>query len=99
MAAMCSTKGFLSFLILWLMHRKKTCICGEELAKELEKRRGVKPSPGTIYPALGELKRKKLIVGKREGRKVSYCLTKKGEREFAKAFTRFRKMFGDIFGS
>lgn len=95
MREMCSTKGFLSFLILWLFQRK-TCICGEDIAREIGRRRGGKPSPGTIYPALAELKKKGLIRGKKEGRRVCYCLTPKGEKEFLVALEKFRKMFGDL---
>ena len=53
-------KGFLSYLMLWMLSKKK--MKGAEIALELEKRRGSKPSPGTIYPALKELKEKGLIT-------------------------------------
>ena len=53
-------KGFLSYLVLWILSKKS--MNGSEIAKELEKRKGSKPSPGTIYPALKELKEKGLIV-------------------------------------
>ena len=33
----CATKGFLSFLVLWLVSRKR--MAGEEIASELEKKR------------------------------------------------------------
>jgi DNA-binding PadR family transcriptional regulator len=65
---------------------------GAELAKELERRRGSKPSPGTIYPALKELKQKKLISSDKE--KV-YSLTKKGEQELIEAGKSFCKIFYD----
>jgi PadR family transcriptional regulator, regulatory protein PadR len=39
----------------------KDSMNGAEISKELEKRRGTKSSPGTIYPALKELKNKGLI--------------------------------------
>jgi len=50
----CDMKGYLSYLILWILSKEK--MNGSEIARELEKRRGTKPSPGTIYPALKELK-------------------------------------------
>ncbi len=52
-------KGYLTYLILWIL--SKNSMNGAEIGRELEKRRGTKPSPGTIYPALKELKNKGLI--------------------------------------
>ena len=49
-------KGFLSYIILWNLAKKRKN--GIEISKDLEKRRGSKPSPGTLYPALKELKGK-----------------------------------------
>ncbi|MGI0141818.1 MAG: PadR family transcriptional regulator [Candidatus Micrarchaeales archaeon] len=91
----CDMRGMLSFQILWLLSRKK--MHGEELAKEIEKRRGEKPKAGTIYPALKELKEKKLIEGKREGKIIIYSLTPKGRKSVKHAMIYFCKCFGDIF--
>ena len=52
----CEMKGYLTYLILWIIG--KNSMNGAEIGRELEKRRGTKPSPGTIYPALKELKKK-----------------------------------------
>ena len=52
-------KGFLSYLILWNLNKKS--MTGAELAKDFEERKGTKPNPGTIYPALKELKGRGLI--------------------------------------
>ena len=49
----CDMRGMLSFLILFLLSKKP--MCGSELAKEIGKRKGETPSPGTIYPALKAL--------------------------------------------
>jgi DNA-binding PadR family transcriptional regulator len=87
----CGMKGYLSFLILWIL--KKGNLTGQEIARELQKRRGAKPSPGTIYPALKELNEKGLIsfdAGKK------YSLTKKGEKELQTACGFFCKTFYDI---
>lgn len=84
-------KGYLSYMILWILSRQD--MKGSEIAKELEKRRGSKPSPGTIYPALKELKEKGFI--KSDKNKV-YSLTKKGEKELKSACATFCKMFYDI---
>lgn len=66
---------------------------GSRVAKELEKRRGSKPSPGTIYPALKELKKQGLINS--DSKKV-YSLTKKGNEELKKACSMFCSIFYDI---
>ncbi len=87
----CDMKGFLSYLVLWNLSKKK--MTGAELAKELEKRKGTKPSPGTIYPALKELKEKGFI--KADKKKV-YSLTKKGQKELEDACKFFCKMFYDM---
>ena len=69
----CRMKGFLSFLILWLVNKEKKT--GSEIAIELERRKGHKPSPGTIYPVLKDLKDKGFLAVDSDKR---YSLTKKG---------------------
>lgn len=66
---------------------------GAEISKELEKRRGVKPSPGTLYPALKELKDKGLIESNEN---KYYSLTNKGEEELNSACNFFCKAFYDM---
>lgn len=83
-------KGFLSYLIIWILSKKS--MTGAELAEDLTKRRGSKPSPGTIYPALKELKEKGLIKADENKR---YSLTKKGEKELREACGFFSKAFFD----
>ncbi len=84
-------KGFLTYLILWILSKKK--MNGAEIAKELQKRRGTKPSPGTIYPVLKELKEKGLITA---GKDKVYSLTRKGEKELMSACEFFCKTFYDM---
>lgn len=87
----CNMKGFLSYLILWMLAKRN--MNGAEIAAELEKRKGSKPSPGTIYPALKELKEKGMI---KTGRNKTYSLTKKGEKELKSACSSFCKIFYDM---
>ena len=87
----CDMKGFLSYLVLWSL--KKTKMTGAQIAKELEKRRGSKPSPGTIYPVLKELKEDGLISCDEN---KEYSLTEKGEKELKSACTLFCKQFHDF---
>ena len=87
----CDMKGYLSYLILWILSKEK--MNGSEIARELEKRRGTKPSPGTIYPALKELKEDGLVSIDRD---KAYSLTKKGEKELKSACAFFCKTFYDM---
>jgi DNA-binding PadR family transcriptional regulator len=91
----CRMKGFLSFLILWLLGKKN--MSGAELAREIEKRKGLKPNPGTIYPALKELLQKgtiELVSGSEKEK--SYALTKKGRKELEAAKNSFCRIFYDV---
>ncbi len=84
-------KGYLTYLILWILGKNN--MNGAEIGRELEKRRGTKPSPGTIYPALKELKNKGMIdVDKNK----YYSLTKEGEKELKSACNFFCKIFYDM---
>ena len=70
---------------------------GEEISQEIKKRRGEKPKPGTIYPALKDLKQKGLIKGRKEGKIIVYSLTPEGKRTVKYATEYFCRAFGDIF--
>lgn len=84
-------KGYLAYLVLWIIKNKQ--MTGNEIALELEKRRGSKPSPGTIYPVLSEMKEKGLIECDSMKR---YSLTAKGKTELHCACNFFCKMFYDV---
>lgn len=87
----CEMKGFLTYLILWIL--SKNNMKGAEIGRELEKRRGTKPSPGTIYPALKELKNVGLIAV--DDQKI-YSLTDKGQDELKSACKFFCRTFYDM---
>ena len=87
----CQMKGFLSFLILWLLSKKS--MTGAEIALELEKRKGHRPSPGTIYPVLKDLKDKGLLSINSD---KSYSLTQKGKKELNIHLDTFFNTFCDI---
>jgi DNA-binding PadR family transcriptional regulator len=84
-------KGFLSFLILWLVSKKG--MNGVEIAYELQKRKGSKPSPGTIYPVLKDLKNKGLLSVDNEKR---YTLTNEGKKELEISLNIFFETFSDV---
>ena len=87
----CELKGFLSFLILWLINKKS--MTGAEITAELEKRKGNKPSPGTIYPVLKDLKAKGLLSIDKNKR---YSLTKRGKEELQPMLKMFFETFCDL---
>jgi PadR family transcriptional regulator, regulatory protein PadR len=87
-------RGMLSFMILFLLSRRS--MYGQELAEEIGKRKGEKPNPGTIYPALKELTEKGLIEVRREGRTTIYEITRDGKKTFANAREFFLRAYGDI---
>ena len=93
----CDMRGMLSFLILFLLSKKT--MHGQELAQEIGKRKGSKPSPGTIYPALKCLRECNLINEKKSGKTISYSLTKEGEKALKVAKERFCQTFTEVFSS
>ena len=82
-------------MILWLLSKKS--MYGQELTNEIGKRKGTKPNPGTIYPALKELKKRKLVESTKKGRIITYQITEKGRNGFQLASDYFFKAFGEIF--
>lgn len=91
----CDMRGLLSFTILWLLTKRD--MYGQELADELEKRRGTRPTPGTLYPALKELVKSNLVEVREEGRKRVYRLTEEGRQGAIRACEYFCKAYGEIF--
>ena len=93
----CDMRGMLSFQIMWLLSRKP--MHGEELAREIGKRRGARPKAGTLYPALKELERNRLIKRSKRGKIVVYRLTETGGRHLSDAVKYFCRSFGEVFES
>jgi len=96
----CDMRGFLMFTTLRLISKKP--MSGEDLRQELEKRRGSKPSPGTVYPVLKELNESCWIEEVRRGgdgaKERRYRITPKGRKELAAATKRFVSIFCDMKG-
>jgi len=93
--ACCDMRGMLSFLLLFLIEKKP--MHGQEIADELEKRRGERPSPGTIYPALKALKEAGFVKEKKEGKTISYTITAKGKEVLKVSKERFCRTFTEVF--
>jgi PadR family transcriptional regulator PadR len=91
----CDMRGMLGFLILFLLSKKP--MHGQELAIEISKRKGEKPSPGTIYPALKALREMGFISEEKEGKTIVYSLTEKGENALKIAKRKFIKIFLGIY--
>jgi PadR family transcriptional regulator PadR len=66
---------------------------GAEIALELEKRKGKKPSPGTIYPVLKNMKERQLLSIDENKR---YTLTEKGQKSLEAHLDSFIRTFYDI---
>ena len=91
----CDMRGFLTFIVLKLISKKN--MSGEDIRKEMEKRKGTKPSPGTVYPVLKMLNENDFIKEVPNGGKTKrYKLTKKGKRELEVATRKFCEMFYDM---
>lgn len=66
--------------------------------QEIAKRKGEKPSPGTIYPALKNLREMGFIVDeKSDGKIIVYNLTQAGKNALMIAKRRFVKIFLGVF--
>jgi PadR family transcriptional regulator, regulatory protein PadR len=91
----CDMRGMLSFLILFILSKKT--MHGQEISKELERRRGDKPSPGTIYPALKSLKKHGFLKEKKSGKTIVYDLTPQGHKALTAAKKHFCKVFIGLF--
>ena len=91
----CDMRGLLSFSILWLLTKKE--MYGQEIADELERMRGTRPNPGTLYPALSELEKSKMIESRKEGRRKIYLLTNAGKAGAEEACQYFCRAYQSIF--
>jgi len=87
-------KGFLTFRILCFLLDNP--LDGQQIAKLIQKMSGKKPSPGTIYPVLKDLKSKGLITTTRRGKSIVYQLSMKGKKEAGVACKYFYDTFHDV---
>ncbi len=90
----CDMRGLLTFQILWEL--RESSLTGQQIAERIEKRRGTRPTAGTIYPALRDMKEKGLIEGREAGREVFYSLTTAGRNGLSDSARYFCRVFGDI---
>jgi len=70
---------------------------GQKSAQEIAKRRGAKPTLGTIYPALKDLNQRGLIKREKQGKRIIYTLTDKGRQGIEEACQYFYRTFDEVF--
>ena len=92
----CDMRGMLGFLILFILSKKP--MHGQEIADEIGRRKGEKPSPGTIYPAIKNLRELGFItIDEKEGKTIVYTLTEKGQNALRISKRRFIRTFFGVF--
>ncbi len=87
--------GFLEMQILWVLHKHPSY--GYELMKTLSELKGKKITQGTVYPTLAKLEKSGLLKSKKDGKRIVYSITKKGDRTAKIMCEDFSKMFMGIF--
>ena len=70
---------------------------GQQLADQLLKRRGKRPTPGTLYPALRELRERGLVNMQKRGRNTIYSLSPEGRRTVFEFAGYLCEAFHDVF--
>ena len=90
-------RGMLGFLILFLLSKKP--MHGQEIADEIARRKGEKPSPGNIYPPLKNLREMGFISSndEKEGKTIVYTLTERGKNALRISKQRFIRTFLGVF--
>lgn len=87
-------KGLLSFLILHELSSES--LFGDQLAERIGSRKGEKLTPGTIYPALKKLRKFKLVIFAKDGRRKVYSLTPSGKAELGSLYRIFGRYFAGL---
>jgi DNA-binding PadR family transcriptional regulator len=87
----CDMRGMLSFLILFILSKKP--MHGTQISDEIGQRKGCRPSPGTIYPALKGLKEAGLVEEKKAGKMIVYSLSEEGKHTLKAAKEKFCQTF------
>ena len=88
-------RGFLSFIVLRMIAKKN--MSGEEISQDIMRRKGTKPSPGTIYPVLKFLNESGFIEEiKGKSKMKKYKITASGKKELKLATKKFCQIFYDM---
>jgi DNA-binding PadR family transcriptional regulator len=87
-------KGYLKIFVLRELMQKE--LTGSDLMKQFGVFCGSTPSPGTIYPLLNDLLKKKLISVRKIGKNKIYCITVSGKQILAKLTEERKKALKNI---
>ncbi len=74
-------QGYLKILVFKALQEGPKS--GYSLMKYIYEKVGIRPSPGSIYPLLEQLKKENLVAAKRTGRTLEYRLTPQGKQKSA----------------
>jgi len=91
-------KGTLAAVVLAIIQENPSC--GYAIIKEIRKRHGIYLGPSTVYPMLGELQRRKLLVSEWimtyvRPKKV-YTITKAGISELQTMSVQISVLFREV---
>jgi DNA-binding PadR family transcriptional regulator len=81
-------KAFLDLLILGILNGKT--MYGYKIIGAIHKEFGVLLSPGSLYPLLHMLEKKKMVSSEFCGGKINYSVTSVGRRAFQNTFAEYR---------
>ncbi len=88
-------RGYLKLAILNILSKKESS--GYDIMKYVKNMTGVfMPSPGSLYPALKQLKEEKLVDFKVVGRRKVYHLTKQGRRYLKDLLLKKRNFYQKV---
>ena len=89
-------KGGLKLIVLKILNNKD--VTGYDLIHEIELNTGFwKPSPGSIYPLMNDLLKRKLVSCKKKGNKKIYSISKEGKEFYKKIKIKKAKIVRDVF--
>lgn len=78
--------------ILVLKHLNQHALSGYSLINEIHEQSGWKPSYGSMYPLLEQLRKERLVTFSQEGRRKVYSLTEQGRDELATLSAHHREL-------
>jgi len=84
----------LKVIVLQLLKEKP--YSGYDLMKAIYEHSGWKPSPGSMYPVLDELSRRKLVDVRVSGKRKVYSLTNNGKKEAKELSNTTEKIIEEI---
>jgi DNA-binding PadR family transcriptional regulator len=81
-------KAFLDLLILAILNGRP--MYGYKIIAAIHKEFGVLLSPGSLYPLLHTLEKKRMVESQFQGGRIIYSLTSNGKRIFQNTFTEYK---------